>query len=136
MQDFIKINERDNVIVALNPIPAGTELSVPAEGGTVKVTAREEIPAGHKMAIKEIPAGGEVIKYGFRIGNTKEDIPCGAWIHTHNVKTALGDLLTYSYEPVDTAQEKQPERTFMGFERKDGRVGVRNEIWVFPRWAV
>lgn len=132
MQDFIKINERDNVIVALNPIPAGTELSVPAEGGTVKVTAREEIPAGHKMAIKEIPAGGEVIKYGFRIGNAKEDIPCGAWIHTHNVKTALGDLLTYSYEPVDTAQEKQPERTFMGFERKDGRVGVRNEIWVVP----
>lgn len=136
MQDFIKINERDNVIVALNPIPAGTELSVPAEGGTVKVTAREEIPAGHKMAIKEIPAGGEVIKYGFRIGNTKEDIPCGAWIHTHNVKTALGDLLTYSYEPVDTRRRSSRSAPLWDLSGRTAESASATRYGSFPRWAV
>ena len=130
MQDFIKINENDNVIVALNTIPAGTEITLPV--GNKKVVAKEEIPAGHKMAITDIKAGSEVIKYGFRIGNAKEDIAVGQWIHTHNVKTALGDLLEYTYEPVETNQEMYPEATFMGFVRKDGKVGVRNEIWVIP----
>lgn len=132
MQDFIKINEQDNVIVALKPIPAGTVLEVSVQGEKKEVTAAEEIPAGHKMAIADIPKDGKVTKYGFRIGNAKEAIPSGAWIHTHNIRTALGDLLSYSYEPVDTAREKQPEQTFLGFERADGRVGVRNEIWVIP----
>ncbi len=59
MQDFIKIKDNDNVIVALNSIPTGTELTVPVEGGEITVTAQEEIPAGHKMAIREIPVGGE-----------------------------------------------------------------------------
>ena len=100
MQNFIKINDNDNVVVALNPIPAGESLTVEVQGQTKTVTALEEIPAGHKMAISDIPEGGEVIKYGYRIGNAKEAIRTGAWIHTHNVKTALGDLLEYSYEPV------------------------------------
>ena len=89
MQDFIKIHENDNVIVALNTICAGTVLTVRDKDGEIKVPALEEIPAGHKMAIREIPAGSEVIKYGFRIGYAKEDIHAGQWIHTHNVKTAL-----------------------------------------------
>lgn len=132
MQNFIKINENDNVIVALKPILAGTVITVPEKEGSVSVTAAEEIPAGHKMALSEIPAGGEVIKYGFRIGNAKETIPAGAWIHTHNIKTALGDLLDYTYDPVRVEIEEKEEASFMGFLRKDGKVGVRNEIWVIP----
>ncbi len=132
MQDFIKINDSDNVIVALNSITTGTELTVPVEDGEITVTAQEEIPAGHKMAIREIPADGEIIKYGFRIGNAKEDIHKGQWIHTHNIKTALGDLLDYTYEPACVPQEEKEEATFWGFERKDGKVGVRNEIWIIP----
>ena len=133
MQDFLKINDNDNVIVALNAIPAGTVIKVSAaDGSEMAVTAAEEIPAGHKMALCDIPEGGEVIKYGYRIGNTKEAVSAGAWIHTHNVKTALGDLLEYTYEPVEVQETKTEDVTFMGFNRPDGKVGVRNEIWVIP----
>lgn len=128
MKDFIKINEKDNVIVALKELAAGEKVSV---AGT-EVTAAEPIPAGHKMAIADIPKGGEVIKYGFRIGNAKEDIRSGQWVHTHNVGTALGELLEYSYEPVETTVQESEERTFMGFKRPSGQVGVRNEVWIIP----
>lgn len=128
MKDFIKIHENDNVIVALRELEAGE--SVPVADGTV--TACETIPAGHKMAIRDIAAGAEVVKYGFRIGNAKEDIKAGQWVHVHNVKTALGDLLEYTYEPVHTDVAETEHATFMGFCRPDGKVGVRNEIWIVP----
>lgn len=82
MQNFLKINDNDNVVVALNTIPAGESISVETGDGTKTVTALEEIPAGHKMAVCDIPEGGEVIKYGYRIGNAKEAIKEGNWIHT------------------------------------------------------
>lgn len=141
MQNFIKINDNDNVVVALNAIPQGEAVTVSVSGRECRITAREEIPAGHKMAVCDIPAGGEVLKYGYRIGNAKEESPAGAWIHTHNVGTALGDLLEYSYEPVAAVQDAgqttpksngAQDVIFMGFNRPDGKVGVRNEIWVIP----
>jgi len=128
MQKFIKIHEEDNVIVALQVIAAGETLTVSGE----QITATEEVPAGHKMAIRDIGAGEPVIKYGCQIGCAKVEIKKGQWIHTHNVKTALGDLLSYTYEPIGTDVEDSGERTFMGFARKDGKAGVRNEIWIVP----
>lgn len=132
MQDFLKINENDKVVVALKTILAGETITVDVQGEKRQITALEEIPAGHKMAICDIPAGAEVIKYGYRIGNAKEDIRAGAWVHTHNLKTALGDLLEYQYEPVEVEEKRTEDVTFMGFERPDGKVGVRNEIWIVP----
>ena len=129
MQDFIKIHHNDNVIVALNTLAAGTTLTLENQ---LLVTANTEIPAGHKMAIKDIVAGEEVLKYGYRIGFAKEDIKCGDWIHVHNLKTGLGDLLEYTYEPAPVEETKTEDVTFMGFSRPDGKVGVRNEIWVIP----
>jgi len=129
MQNFLKINDNDNVVVALQTLPQGTQMTL--EDGAV-VTAGAEVPAGHKMAIRDIPEGSEVIKYGYRIGNAKEDIKAGDWIHTHNVKTALGDLLEYTYDPTPVEEVKTEDVTFMGFNRPDGKVGVRNEIWVIP----
>lgn len=128
MKDFIKINENDNVIVALKELTPGETV---AAGDTV-ITVCEVIPAGHKMAIRDIAAGAEVIKYGFRIGNAKEAIKAGQWVHVHNVGTALGDLLEYTYEPVPSEVQETKEATFMGFARPDGTVGVRNEIWIIP----
>lgn len=128
MKDFIKINESDNVIVALRELTAGESVMLADR----TITASETIPAGHKMAVADIPAGAEVIKYGFRIGYAKDDIRAGQWVHVHNIKTALGDLLEYTYEPVKTDVTKTAEATFLGYNRADGRVGVRNEVWVIP----
>ena len=143
MQDFIKIQENDSVVVALKTIPAGETVTVEVRGENRQITALEEIPAGHKMAVCDIPAGEEIVKYGYRIGNAKEDIRAGAWIHTHNIKTALGELLEYTYEPTgetegfaagkaSEASGKGTEAVFMGYQRPDGKVGVRNEIWIIP----
>ncbi|MCH5249055.1 MAG: altronate dehydratase [Lachnospiraceae bacterium] len=128
MKDYLKIHEDDNVIVAIKEIAAGE--TVDASG--VQVTAKENIPAGHKMALADIAEGGDVIKYGFRIGNAKENISAGQWIHTHNIKTALGDLLEYTYEPTGAKESSSEDVTFMGYNRPDGKVGVRNEVWVIP----
>ena len=129
MQNFIKIHPDDNVIVALNSLPLGTEILF--EDGTT-ISSRCEVPAGHKMAIAPISKGEAVIKYGYSIGYAADDISCGDWIHTHNLKTGLGDLLEYTYEPVSVTETKTEDITFMGFQRPDGKVGVRNEIWVIP----
>lgn len=130
MQDFIRIHEADNVAVALRPIAKGETL----QAGGYRVTVREEIPQGHKAALKPIAAGSDVIKYGFRIGIATEDIPAGGWIHVHNLKTGLGGLLNYQYEPAAaaaTAAAAAPAY-FNGYRRADGKVGVRNEIWIIP----
>lgn len=128
MQDFIRINGNDNVAVALKPIAKGTMINV---SGT-EVTTVEDIPQGHKFAIKAIEKGGSVIKYGFRIGYAKEDVVAGGWIHTHNVKTALGEVLEYSYNPTGTDVVSTEEAYFEGYMRENGKIGVRNEVWIVP----
>ncbi len=128
MDKFIKINHIDNVAVALTELPAGMMLDV--DGQTVKL--REEIPAGHKFALCDMEPGTEVIKYGYSIGVTKAEIAVGSWIHTHNIKTGLGELLDYKYEPVEIPSFDGEARTWNGFRRTNGKVGVRNEVWIIP----
>ncbi len=128
MQEIIKINENDNVAVALRPIAKGTSLDVAG----AKVVTTEDIPQGHKFALRPIKEGEPVIKYGFRIGFAKQDIETGAWIHVHNVKTALGELLDYTYNPTGVDVEPTQEAFFNGYIRKNGKVGVRNDIWIIP----
>ncbi len=128
MQDFIRIHEEDNVAVALRPIAKGEQLAV----GKYQVTTQEEIPQGHKFALRGIAKDEPVIKYGFCIGNAKEEIAAGGWVHVHNIRTALGDLLTYQYEPVASSLKESEPAFFDGFRRADGKVGVRNEIWIIP----
>lgn len=132
---IIKINEKDNVAVALTELTSGQKIAVGEE--TILIT--EDIPMGHKFALEELSSGQEVIKYGFSIGNLIEPVKRGGWIHTHNLKTGLGDLLEYRYQPLDTIissdaanKEKKTELFFEGYRRKDGKVGIRNEIWIIP----
>lgn len=128
MVNFIKIHDDDNVAVALEAIPQNETITV---GGTAIVT-KMEIPAGHKFALKELKMGTPVIKYGYRIGFTTADVKPGEWIHTHNLKTGLGDLLDYSYEPQLPEEKTTEDVSFMGYNRENGKVGVRNEIWIIP----
>lgn len=128
MAKFIKINENDNVAVALEVLPANTTVHV----GDVEVTTTAEIPAGHKFALADIAEGTPVVKYGFRIGNATAAVKKGDWIHTHNLKTGLGDLLDYSYEPELVEEKVTEDVTFMGYNRENDKVGVRNEIWIIP----
>ena len=129
MQQYIRINESDNVAVALKPL--GKDFEIQAGDG-VPVKTLEDIPAGHKVALKDISEGEDIIKYGYRIGIATKDIPAGSWIHTHNIRTGLGELLEYKYEPVSSSVKKGITGTFKGFLRDDGGVGVRNEIWIIP----
>ena len=130
MPQAIHISPIDNVVVALHPIAKGTLVEVDG----LAVTALEDIPQGHKMAVKPIKNGENVIKYGFPIGHATADAAPGSWMHTHNVHTNLSGEVEYSYNPApDLAPlpKVEPE-TFMGFRRKDGRAAIRNEIWIIP----
>ena len=128
MTKLIRINPRDNVAVALHPVAAGETLLV----GGGAVTAAEDIPQGHKIALAGIACGQPVVKYGYPIGHATADIAAGAWVHTHNMRTNLSGEEEYSYEPKVPAVEPVEPETFMGFRRRDGRVAVRNEIWIIP----
>lgn len=128
MQDFIRINRDDTVAVALRPLKQGTEVAFEDRS----VTLTEDIMQGHKFALADIGQGEPVIKYGARIGFAKTAIRKGEWVHTHNLTTALGEVLEYRYEPELKPPERQKSAAFMGYERADGRTGIRNEIWILP----
>ena len=122
MSKFIRITERDNVAVAIEPLCAGES--------HLGVTLVEDVPAGHKFALTDIPEGGNIIKYAFPIGHATKPIAAGSWVHTHNVKTNLSGLLEYSYHPLPCAMPVDRSATFEGYVREDGRVGIRNEVWI------
>ena len=124
MPEFIHIHPDDNVVVALKAIPAGTAYQ--------GVVANMDIPQGHKMAIKPMAVNAQVMKYGFSIGHATADVAVGDWVHTHNMKTNLSGEIEYTYNPKINHPAPQQAATFMGYRRKDGKVGIRNEIWIIP----
>lgn len=123
----VRIHPEDNVVVAVRPIEAGANITV--DGAAIVV--REEIPAGHKVALDDLSAGDRVVKYGHVIGQLSDAVPRGAWIHSHNMKTLLAGESEYVYRPIQKDGASPADMpTFMGYRRADGRVGTRNEIWV------
>ncbi len=126
---FLKINPADNVVVVLEDLALGQEINV---DGLV-ITVSEDIPAGHKLALKDFAEGEHVIKYGYPIGHARFAIAKGSWINEKNIKTNLDGVLDYTYEPSLT-YPSVPIRnlTFNGFRRANGEVGIRNEIWIIP----
>ena len=128
MDALLKINPADNVAVALRPLHAGEIL--PADGKELTLTT--DVPAGHKVALRDLEPGEEVIKYGFPIGRTTAAIPMGSHVHTHNLRTQLGGEQSYAYHPRACSIAAQPPETFPGYLRENGAVGVRNELWILP----
>lgn len=125
MKKTIVITPQDSVGVALAPLKKGQLV----EG----VTLTEDIEKGHKFALKDIKSGEKVIKYDEVIGRATADIVPGEHIHSHNMATNLEGTLEYSYNKKDIAPAPEfQNRKVMVFERKNGEVGIRNELWVLP----
>ena len=127
---YLRIGRTDNVAVALTDLAAGEHCCVDG----LEVTLSGAVGRGHKFALKAIPAGTAVIKYDMPIGEATRDIAPGEFVHTHNLKTRLAGELEYTYNPVPPAPLPATEagRTFLGFRRADGTVGVRNDLWIIP----
>lgn len=104
--DYITINEKDNVSVDLN--------------------------TGHKVALCDIEKDTDIIKYGYPIGIATENIKKGENVHSHNMKTKLGDILSYEYTPCFTLSEREEPFTIDAFIRENGDIGIRNDIWIVP----
>lgn len=104
--DTVRINEKDNVCV--------------------------DLQTGHKIAVCDIPKGTDIIKYGYPIGYATENIKEGEGVHSHNMKTKLGDILSYEYNPDFTELEVKEPFTINAYVRENGDIGIRNDIWIVP----
>ena len=124
MTRALRIHPTDDVAVAVDAIQKCETV--------LGVTAREDIPAGHKLALRSIQPGETVLKYGMPIGHATRSIAAGEWVHAHNLATSLSGELTYRYDPSPIPALAPFDGQFMGYLRADGRVGVRNELWIIP----
>ena len=126
---FLKINPADSVVVCLQPKKKGDVIEIDGK----QITVNQDTPAGHKILIKDVREGEDIIKYGYPIGHARQDLKSGDWVNENNLKTNLSGTLEYSYQPVNQPLNiKKENRTFKGYVRKNGDVGVRNEIWIVP----
>lgn len=125
---YIRIHPADNVAVALEDLHPGQVVE--------KVTLLCGVPRGHKVLLTDLKAGENVIKYGYPIGHIIMDLPAGSLVDHNCIKTNLEGVLDYRYEPVQARSVHNESMdiplTFKGYRRADGRVGIRNEIWVIP----
>ncbi len=128
----VRIHADDSVAVALEPLSAGETI--------LGVTLVDNIPGGHKFALTDIQEGSPVIKYGCPIGKATALIKAGSHVHVHNVKTMLSENAEYTYTPdkasLDAWQKKAESNSALpminAYKRADGRIGIRNEIWIVP----
>ncbi len=139
---ILYIHPSDNVAVALELLEKGMAVAT----SDSEMVIAENIPAGHKLAIRAIGAQEKIFKYGHCIGHATQDIPAGAWVHLHNLRTDLAEVLEYKYEPYSNEVRLAQGGTrnyedssahvglrppvFRGFRRANGKTGTRNEIWI------
>ena len=104
--DTVRINKEDNVCVNL--------------------------ATGHKIALCDIVKGADIVKYGYPIGYATENIKKGASVHSHNMKTKLGDILSYEYNPDFNGLTPKKPFYINAYVRANGDIGIRNDIWIIP----
>jgi galactarate dehydratase len=118
---IIRMHERDNVAIVGSSLPVGTELP----GG---VRLRENVPQAHKVALVDLPAGSEVLRYGVSIGRASHDIRAGSWVHERLLELPAARAL----QGLPVATVRPPVlpplagHTFQGYRNADGSVGTRN----------
>lgn len=124
MSKLFKINDKDNVAVALEELKKGEIID--------NIKLLDDIPFGHKVLLNDLKNGENIIKYGNPIGHLTIDCKKGEHIHEHNLKTNLSDIIEYKYCGENEYQPKKCDVTFNGYLRQDGRAATRNEIWIIP----
>lgn len=124
MEKAIIINELDNVAVALSNLKKGDII--------LGIELIEDIPEKHKFSLKNIYSNDNVIKYGYPIGTATKDIFAGEHVHSHNLKTALSENASYTYNGEYPYTAEDCDITFNGYLRDDGSVGIRNRILIIP----
>lgn len=124
MNKLFKINDKDNVAVALEELRKGEIID--------NIELLYDIPFGHKVLLNDLKSGENIIKYGNPIGHLTVDCKKGEHIHEHNLKTNLSDIIEYKYCGENEYQPKKCDVTFNGYLRQDGRAATRNEIWIIP----
>ncbi len=129
MKEILKINEKDNVVVALRDLSKNEIIEIDNK----KIEITEDVKRGHKIAINSIAINENIIKYGYPIGHATKEIKLGEWVHTHNIKTNLDGIKDYTFnqELLECPSENK-NITFQGYEREKGNVGIRNELWIVP----
>lgn len=124
MSKLFKINDKDNVAVALEKLKKGEIID--------NIKLLDDIPFGHKVLLNDLKSGENIIKYGNPIGHLTIDCKKGEHIHEHNLKTNLSDIIEYKYCGENEYKPKKCDVTFNGYLRQDGRAATRNEIWIIP----
>lgn len=126
---YLQINKNDTVVVCLRPINKGEEIKI----DNYSIQALRNTPAGHKILLCDTLKNEPIIKYGYPIGHAKEDLKAGEWVNENNLQTNLSGTLEYEYHPaIKPLSIEQEDRCFKGFVRKNGEIGIRNEIWIVP----
>lgn len=124
---YVKIKEQDNVIVAVSDIRAGTQIM---EG----LTVNQDIPQAHKIALCDIPKGGEIIRYGVVLGYAIQNIKKGDWINEHMLELPESpslDDMEYGTNLVPVENLPMPTRTsWMGYKNTEGPAGTRNLLGI------
>ena len=124
MNKLFKINGNDNVAIALESLAKGEKVD--------GITLLDDIPFGHKVLLKDMKSGENIIKYNEPIGHLTRDCKMGEHIHEHNLKTNLSDIVEYKFAGDNEYKPKNCEITFNGYLRNDNKAATRNEIWIIP----
>jgi len=125
MNKTLRINNNDNVVVALTNINKGDDVN--------GVVAINNIPCGHKMAITDIKENENVIKYGYPIGHATTNIKAGEHVHNFNIATNLSETISYSYNPTFTKINDVTDNIKVKvYKRKYNKYGIRNYLYIVP----
>lgn len=123
----IRVKDRDNVAIAVHDLETGVEV-MPG------VVTRDPIPQAHKVALVDIPKGGEIIRYGVVLGYAKDDIACGSWINEHMLNLPQSpsvEHMEYGTHIVPMEELPTPPRTtWMGYKNTVGPAGTRNILGI------
>ncbi|KEQ13979.1 UxaA family hydrolase [Endozoicomonas numazuensis] len=131
MKAWLKIHPNDNVLISLKSLKKGTLITE----GNDRLSLKQDVPAFHKVALRDLALDAQVVKYGSTIGKTTEVITAGDWVHCHNIRTHLKDQVSYQYSPKLASNSSfagNTDRAVELYRRGSGTAGIRNELWIIP----